>query len=211
MNGTTRDARRPHELGRLIAILRGIEPREAASVAAACVEAGIRHIEVPLNSPEPFRSIEAMARALPEAEIGAGTVLSAAEVASLADAGGRFVVSPNTDARVIAASVGRGMGSYPGAFTATECFAAIEAGCTALKIFPASALGPDGIKALKAVLPPAMPVLAVGGAGPEDFAAYVRAGCAGFGLGSFLYGPGCGAAEVGAAARRAVEAFAATG
>ena len=202
---------RPHEPGRLIAILRGVEPREAAGIARACVEAGIRHIEVPLNSPQPFRSIEAMARACPDAEIGAGTVLRESEVAALADAGGRFVVSPNTDPRVIRASVARGMGSYPGAFTATECFGAIEAGCTALKIFPASALGPDGIAALKAVLPPSTPVLAVGGAGPEDFAAYLKAGCAGFGLGSFLYKPGRGAKEVGGAARRAVEAFRAAG
>ena len=196
-----------HTPGNLIAILRGVRPDEAVDIASAIVEAGIPHIEVPLNSPEPLRSVEAMAKALPDAEIGAGTVLMVDEVARVHEAGGTFVVSPNTDADVIGATVARGMGSYPGAFTATECFSAIRAGCTALKIFPASALGPDGIKALKAVLPPNMPVLAVGGAGPDDFAAYVRAGCAGFGLGSFLYKPGRSAHEVGAAARACVEAF----
>ena len=195
-----------NEAATLVAILRGVRPEEAADMARAVRDAGLRHIEVPLNSPEPLRSIEAMA-AVGGIEVGAGTVLSVDDVQAVQGAGGTFIVSPNTDARVIAATVERGMGSYPGAFTATECFAAIEAGCTALKIFPASALGPSGIAALKAVLPPAMPVLAVGGAGPEDFAAYVKAGCDGFGLGSFLYKPGRTPAEVGAAARRCVEAF----
>ena len=200
-----------HEPGKLIAILRGVRPDEAVEIAGTLLEAGIRHVEVPLNSPEPLRSIEAMAEAFPDAEIGAGTVLTADEVEAVHGAGGSFVVSPNTDRDVIRATVERGMGSYPGAFTATECFGAIAAGCTALKIFPASALGPSGIAALKAVLPPDMPVLAVGGAGPEDFEAYVKAGCAGFGLGSFLYKPGRSAVDVGEAARRAFEAFDAAG
>ena len=197
------------EAATLVAILRGVRPGEAADMARAVRDAGLRHIEVPLNSPEPLRSIEAMT-AVEGIEVGAGTVLTVGDVDAVRGAGGTFIVSPNTDERVIGATVERGMGSYPGAFTATECFAAIEAGCTALKVFPASALGPSGIAALKAVLPPAMPVLAVGGTGPEDFAAYVRAGCSGFGLGSFLYKPGRSAAEVGKAARRCVEAFEAT-
>lgn len=190
----------------LVAILRGVTPAEAADMARAVRDAGLRHVEVPLNSPDPLRSIEAMST-VEGVAVGAGTVLTVEDVEAVRGAGGTFVVSPNTDARVIAATVERGMGSYPGAFTATECFAAVEAGCTALKIFPASALGPPGIAALRAVLPPAMPMLAVGGAGPDDFVAYLAAGCDGFGLGSFLYKPGRAPGEVGEAARRCVEAF----
>lgn len=193
---------------RLIAILRGIEPTQAAPIATAIYEAGIDRIEVPLNSPGALDSIAAMREALPDdARIGAGTVLTVEEARDVSAAGGQFVVSPNTDVAVIAETRARGMSCYPGAFTATECFAAIAAGCTGLKLFPVSVMGPDGVKALKAVLPRTVPLYGVGGVGPADFATYLAAGCAGFGLGSSLYKPGRFANDVAAAARESVAAF----
>ena len=191
----------------LIAILRGIEPSEAVQIARAIAAAGIARIEVPLNSPDALASIGAMADAgLRGVAIGAGTVLTAAEAREVHAAGGTFVVSPNTDRGVIEATRGLGMASYPGAFTASECFAAIAAGCTALKIFPVSVMGPAGVSALKAVLPASVPVYGVGGVGPADFATYFAAGCAGFGLGSSLYKPGRSADDVARAARDSVRA-----
>jgi 2-dehydro-3-deoxyphosphogalactonate aldolase len=192
----------------LIAILRGVTPDAAPSIAEALVGAGIARIEVPLNSPRPLDSIRAMIAAVgAEAEIGAGTVLQPVEVDAVAESGGRFIVSPNADAEVIRLTKALGLGSWPGCFTATECFAALAAGADGLKIFPASVMGPGGIKALKAVLPPRAPVYAVGGAGPESFAAYLKAGADGFGLGSNLYRPGDDAPTVATAAREAVEAY----
>ncbi len=192
----------------LIAILRGVTPADAPAVAVALMDAGIAMIETPLNSPEPLESIRRMRAALgARAAIGAGTVLSVAQAEAVAAAGGQFVVSPNTEAAVIARTRALGMASWPGAFTATECFAALAAGASGLKIFPASIMGPDGIKALRAVLPAAAPVYAVGGAGAESFAAYLAAGATGFGLGSNLYKPGDSAAAVGAKARALVAAF----
>ncbi len=191
----------------LIAILRGIRPDEAAAAARALLDAGIARIEVPLNSPDPFASIAAMAREAGEdGEIGAGTVLSPAEVEAVAAAGGRFVVSPNTDAAVIARTRALGMGSYPGAFTPTECFAALAAGADAVKLFPAELIGPKGLKALRAVIPAPVALYAVGGAAPDSFAEWAAAGASGFGLGSFLYAPGRAAGDI---ARRAAEAVAA--
>ncbi|MGC9370842.1 MAG: 2-dehydro-3-deoxy-6-phosphogalactonate aldolase [Paracoccaceae bacterium] len=191
----------------LIAILRGIAPEEAEPVTAALVEAGVTTIEVPLNSPRPFDSIQRMARMDSGALIGAGTVLDTADVARVADAGGRIVVAPNTDVEVIAAARARGMDSYPGVFTPTECFTALKAGATGLKVFPAFLMGPAGLKALRAVLPPEAQVYAVGGVGPDDFAGWLAAGAAGFGIGTALYRPGMAAEQVADAARQVVSAY----
>ncbi|MEM1365888.1 MAG: 2-dehydro-3-deoxy-6-phosphogalactonate aldolase [Pseudomonadota bacterium] len=191
----------------IIAITRGIKPSEAAEVALAYMEAGITRIEVPLNSPDPFASISSMIDAVgSRALIGAGTVLNIGQVEELKAAGGQFVVSPNANPAVIAATKAGGMESWPGVMTPTECFSALDAGADGLKLFPANLIGPGGVKAMRAVLPKQVPLYAVGGVADANFAEYAQAGCNGFGLGSSLYKAGMLATEAGEKAAAAVEA-----
>jgi 2-dehydro-3-deoxyphosphogalactonate aldolase len=191
----------------LVAIIRGVTPPEAADTAQALLDGGIRIIEVPLNSPDPMASIRTIADALGErALVGAGTVLTRDEVARVKDAGGRLIVSPNTNPAVIRVTVEAGMVSLPGAFTPSEMFAAVEAGAHALKLFPAEAASPKVVKSLRAVLPKDVPLLVVGGVTPESVGGWMHAGANGFGLGGGLYKPGQSAQETLEKARAYVAA-----
>ena len=192
----------------LVAVLRGLKPDEALDIAGVLVEAGFEAIEVPLNSPDPFISIERIATAFGDrALVGAGTVLTPADVDRLADAGGKLLVSPNVDVDVLAQAGFRGLVSMPGVFTATEAFLALSSGASALKFFPASTLGPAGIKAISAVLPNDCIIGAVGGVSDVDFSGYAKVGVKTFGLGSSLYAPGMVAEDVAARAQSAVAAY----
>lgn len=192
----------------IIAILRGITPDEAGPVADALVEAGITRIEVPLNSPQPFDSIGKMLLAHgAHAMIGAGTVLDVRDVEKLHQMGAHMVVSPDANATVIVATKQAGMLSFPGVMTPTECFSALQAGADGLKLFPASLLGIEGLKAIGAVLPKGTKTYAVGGVGPADFADWRAAGVTGFGIGSALYKPGMSVADVAARAADMVAAY----
>lgn len=180
----------------LVAIVRGITPAESEAVGDAVQQGGIRIIEVPLNSPDPLNSIERLAKRFGDSMlVGAGTVLSTEQVAQVRDAGGRIIVSPDTNADVIAAAAGAGLVSSPGYFTPSEAFAAIRAGATSLKLFPAEGATPSVLKAHLAVLPRDIPLLIVGGVKPDNMRPWLDAGAAGFGLGSGLYKPGQSAAE----------------
>ena len=186
----------------LVAIVRGIRPDEAESIGEALIAAGIRIIEVPLNSPQPFKSIRRLAMAIGHrALIGAGTVLDPIDVGRVAEAGGRLIVSPNTDVAVIEATVSAGLASSPGYFTPSEAFAAIKAGADALKLFPAEGASPALVKAQRAVLPKDVPLLVVGGVTPASMGPWLDAGADGFGLGSGIYKPGQSAEQVAEQAR----------
>ena len=204
----TRTAEFPRLRRGLVAILRGLTPDQAVAVAGVIYEAGIEAIEVPLNSPEPFASIASIVGSLPaSALIGAGTVLEASQVDSLAEVGGRLVVSPNIDIEVMAAAVRHGMVTMPGVMSPTEAFKALQLGASALKFFPASVIGAGGIAAMRAVLPKDTIVGAVGGVSDRDFASYRAAGVTAFGLGTGLYRPGMSVEEVATRARSAVAAW----
>lgn len=192
----------------LIAIVRGITPRDVESIGDAVQEGGIRIIEVPLNSPDPLNSIERLAKKFGDSMlVGAGTVLSTEQVAQVRDAGGRIIVSPDTNIDVIAATAAIGLVSSPGYFTPSEAFAAIRAGATALKLFPAEAATPGVLKAQLAVIPKDVPILAVGGIKPDNMPPWLDAGATGFGLGGGLYKPGQSAADTLDKARAYVAAL----
>jgi len=193
----------------LVAILRGVRPDEVVAIGEELVAAGFTLIEVPMNSPDPLDSVARLVAALGDrAMIGAGTVLTPAQVDSVREAGGRMVISPNMNADVIRASVAAGMVSLPGIATPTEALAALDAGATALKLFPAEAASPAVLKAMRAILPRETRVLPVGGIVPDGMDPWREAGAAGFGLGSALYKPGLSADAVGANARAFVAALA---
>lgn len=194
----------------LVAILRGVKPGEAVAIGHALVDAGWTLIEVPLNSPQPLKSIEALAQAFPRALVGAGTVLTVAAVRDVHAAGGRMVVAPNFDVEVVRETRRLGMVSLPGVLTPTEAFAALAAGAAALKLFPAESIAPATVKALRVVLDPAVVVLPVGGITLDNMAAYRAAGANGFGIGSSLYKPDMTAARVAENAQHWAAAWART-
>lgn len=192
----------------IIGIFRGIEPDECETIVRSAIDAGITTIEVPLNSPQPFDSIARLVAAFGErATIGAGTVLSDVEAREAASAGARIIVSPNYNEGVVRETKKLGLESWPGVLTPSECFAALAVGADGLKLFPCSVLGPAGVQAMRAVLPPKVRLYAVGGAGPKNFKEWRAAGIDGFGIGSALYKPGDNAATVATAAREIVTAY----
>jgi 2-dehydro-3-deoxyphosphogalactonate aldolase len=193
----------------IVAILRGVRPHEVLDIARALIAAGIRIIEVPLNSPDPIASIEILAREIhpDDALTGAGTVLTPQSVQAVNDAGGRLIVSPNMESKVVKETKRLGLVSAPGFYTATEAFAALDAGADCLKLFPAETAPPAYVKALRAVLPREVPLLAVGGVGAHNASEYRAAGATGFGIGSALYTPGLTPDEVFTRASRLADAI----
>ncbi len=193
---------------KIIAILRGITPNEAVPITEALILAGITSIEVPLNSPDPFTSIKAMVESFgQDALIGAGTVLTPDDVLRLHQIGAGMVVSPDCNPRVIVATKQAGMKSFPGVMTPTECFTALRNGADGLKLFPGSLIGPDGLRAIKAVLPEDTQTFAVGGANAANFSDWFAAGVDGFGIGSALYKPGASVDEIKSRATEIVAAY----
>lgn len=192
----------------LVAILRGVKPDEADGIVDVLIAAGMTAIEIPLNSPDPFRSIAAAVKRAPAGVlIGAGTVLTTDDVDRLNDVGGRLLVAPNVDTQVLARAGKHGMVTMPGVFTPTEALLAAKSGASSLKFFPASVLGASGISAIRAVLAPGTMVAAVGGISEKNFAEYMKAGVHAFGMGSSLYKPGMTAAEVATRARATIDAY----
>ncbi len=194
----------------LVAILRGLTPGDAPAIGEALVSSGWKLIEVPLNSPDPLISIAALAKAHPDALVGAGTVLTVEQVRDVHSAGGELIVSPNFNDDVVREAGRLGLACLPGVGTATEAFAALDAGADGLKLFPAEMIPPAVVKALRAVLPPQTLLLPVGGVTPTNMASYRAAGADGFGIGSALYKPGMQAAEVRSNAQAFLAAFAGT-
>jgi 2-dehydro-3-deoxyphosphogalactonate aldolase len=194
----------------LVAILRGLQPLEALAVGQALVDAGWDLIEVPLNSPEPLQSIATLRQAFPQALVGAGTVLTPEDVRQVQAAGGELIVSPNFNPAVVAEAVRLGMVCLPGVMTASEAFAALAAGASGLKIFPAEMITPPVLKALRAVLPAETLVLPVGGISPLNMPAFRTAGASGFGIGSALFKPGMTPAQVAESAAGFEAAWAGT-
>jgi len=192
----------------LVAILRGIRPEETEGVVVALLESGLSAIEIPLNSPDAFRSIEIAAKLAPaDALIGAGTVLTVDDVTRLDSAGGKLMVSPNVDTDVITAARDKGMVTMPGVLTPTEALLALKAGATGLKFFPASVLGPSGINAIRAILPKDTLVAAVGGVSDKNFSDYTSVGIKAFGLGTSLYKPGMSVSEARERAEITIKAY----
>ncbi|WP_439364585.1 2-dehydro-3-deoxy-6-phosphogalactonate aldolase [Bradyrhizobium sp. DASA03005] len=192
----------------LVAILRGIKPEETEAIVGVLIQAGMTAIEIPLNSPDPFRSIGLAVKLAPSGVlIGAGTVLTTADVDRLNDVGGRLMVSPNVDTEVLARAHQHGMVTMPGVFSPTEALLAARSGASSLKFFPASVLGAAGIAAIRAVLPAGVMIAAVGGVSDQNFAEYIKGGVTAFGLGSSLYKPGTSAADVAARAEVTIAAY----
>ena len=192
----------------IIAILRGVTPHEVVGIAEELILSGITKIEVPLNSPSAYESIEILANRFPsEAVIGAGTVLAKNEVSHVWNSGGKMIVSPNVNVDVIRETKKLNMRSYPGVFTATECFEAVQNGSDGLKLFPAFLMGVDGLKALRAVLPPGQSTYSVGGVDPTNFVDWLASGVTGFGIGSYLYKVGDNASAVRRKADEIVSAY----
>jgi 2-dehydro-3-deoxyphosphogalactonate aldolase len=191
----------------LLAILRGLKPEEALAVGQAIVNAGFHILEVPLNSPEPLRSIQILSAAFPNALVGAGTVTTAQQVRDIKAAGGQLIISPHLDENVVCETVNLGLISLPGVATPSEAFRALALGANGLKLFPAEMISPAVLKSLRAVLPKAVKLLPVGGVGIHNMADYRKSGASGFGIGSALFAPGKTAEAVGESAAAFVQAW----